>query len=73
MHLTERWRRLDRDNMEVTMVLDDPKFYTRPWTSEKKIRRLQPKREVREEFWAPIDEQSFNQRTRNPAGGLNKK
>ena len=73
MHLTEHWRRLDRDNMEVTMVMDDPKFYTRPWTGEKKTWKLQPKREIREEFCAPIDEQSFNQRTRNPAGGLNKK
>jgi len=73
MHLTERWHRLDQDNMEVTMVLEDPKFYKQPWVSDKKMWRLQPKRELREEFCAPVDEQLFNQRTRNPAGGLNKK
>ena len=69
MHLTERWHRLDQDNLEVTMVLEDPKFYTQTWTSEKKMWRLQPKRELREEFCAPVDEELFNQRTRNPAGG----
>ena len=73
MHLTERWHRLDQDNMEVTMVLDDPKFYKQTWVSDKKMWRLQPKRELREEFCAPVDEQLFNQRTRNPAGGLGKK
>jgi len=70
MHLTERWHRLDRDNMEVTMVMDDPETYAKPWVSDKKMLRLQPNHELREELCAPVDEESFNQRTRNPAGGV---
>jgi hypothetical protein len=73
MKLTERYHRLDRDNMEVTMVMDDPETYTKPWVSDKKTLRLQAPHELREEFCAPVDEESFNQRTRNPAGGVTKK
>jgi hypothetical protein len=72
MHLTERWHRLDRDNMEVTMTLEDPKIYTKPWVSDKKMLRLQQPHELREELCAPVDEESFNQRTRNPAAGRTK-
>jgi hypothetical protein len=70
MHLTERYHRLDRDNMEVTMTLEDPKIYKKPWVSDKKTLRLQANHELREELCAPVDEESFNQRTRNPAGGV---
>ncbi len=32
MHLTERFRRPDFGHMEITITIDDPKNYTRPWT-----------------------------------------
>ena len=32
MHVVERYRRLDHDTLELTMTIDDPKAYTRPWT-----------------------------------------
>jgi hypothetical protein len=72
--LVERYRRADRDNLELTVTLNDPKFYTKPWTTEKKIFRLQqkgsPDSELLEVIFAPLDENSFNKRIRNPAGGL---
>jgi hypothetical protein len=31
-HITERFTRVDQYNMQVTVTVDDPKFYTKPWT-----------------------------------------
>ena len=30
-HITERYTRVDQYNMQVTVTVDDPKFYTKPW------------------------------------------
>ena len=76
MKVQERWHRLDRDNMEVTFTIEDPKMYPKGWASDKKMWRLQPKStytfdgwtSLREEFCAPLDEGSFNDKIRNPAG-----
>jgi hypothetical protein len=70
MRLQERYHRVDRDTMEMTMTLTDPKMYTAPWVSEKKVMRLVPDRELPELFCVPSEEQSFNRRVRNPAGGV---
>lgn len=53
------------------MTLTDPKTYTKPWVSEKKVLRLVPNRELPELFCVPSEEEAFNQRIRNPAGGDN--
>lgn len=70
MQLTERWHRLDRDNMELTININDPKFYTKAWTSDKKMFKLPPKgnpdAELEEVIFAPWDEQEFNKRIRDP-------
>ena len=31
-HVQERYTRVDQYNMQVTVTVDDPKFYTKPWT-----------------------------------------
>src|SRR5688572_33017722 len=33
MRLQERYRRIDRETLELTMTLTDPKTYTKPWVS----------------------------------------
>jgi len=70
MHLQERYHRLDRDTLEVTLTIDDPMTYTKPWVSDKITFRLQPNERIREEFCVPSEEESFNQGVRNPAGGV---
>jgi hypothetical protein len=71
MRLTERYRRVDRDNMQLVITLTDPKIYTQPWVSETKNLRLSPLKEfVDELFCIPSQEQEFNRRLRNPAGGV---
>lgn len=77
LRVEERWHRLDRDNLELTVKFDDPKTYTKPWVSDRKMFKLQPKGtpsgELLEIIFAPMDENSFNENIRNPAGGVNKK
>ena len=31
-HVQERYTRLDQYNLQLTVTIDDPKFYTKPWT-----------------------------------------
>jgi hypothetical protein len=78
MHIQERYRRVDHDHLELTISLTDPKTYTRPWVSQKKVFTLQPpgSKSVSNEGWfglfeeicAPVDEvDQFNARIRNRA------
>jgi hypothetical protein len=30
-HLQERYTRVDQSNIQLTVTIDDPKFYTIPW------------------------------------------
>src|SRR5262245_51237267 len=69
MKFQERWRRAERDGLEVVYRLEDPKSYTRPWVSTMKSFKRQNGVELREEFCAPVEENSFNERIRDPAGG----
>lgn len=72
MKFEERYRRADRDTIEAVYRIDDPKTYTRPWVSTKKIWKRQPG-ELREELCAPMDEEFFNETVRDPAAGIIKK
>ena len=68
--VVERYRRVKQDTLELTITLDDPQTYTRPWVSDTKTFRLQPGYEMREDICVPLDNESFNQGVRNPAGGV---
>lgn len=71
MKIEERYRRVNRDTLELTITLTDPLIYTKPWVSEKKNFRLAPpNREIVELFCVPSEEEAFNQNVRNPAGGI---
>ena len=70
MTLEERWRRLDRDTLELNMTLTDPKIFTAPWVSERRVMKLAPRREIAEQFCVPSQEAEFNRIVRDPAGGV---
>jgi len=40
LHVIERFRRSDFGNMEISMTIDDPKAYTKPWTGNMKVHLL---------------------------------
>ncbi len=78
MRLQERYRRIAADRMELVMTITDPKIYTKPWVSQKKVFRLLPRTESTIDGWwglvddrcVPAEEQDFNEKVRDPAGGL---
>lgn len=37
MRVEERFHRVDHDNMELTLTIDDPQFYTQPWMALNKL------------------------------------
>ena len=41
-HLTERYRRINHDTLELQIVIDDPKAYTNIWVSPPKLHKLEP-------------------------------
>jgi hypothetical protein len=66
MRLKETFRRVDRDHLEWTLTVDDPKTYTRPWgPSDKRVFNLVPKsprsenQELREDFCVWSDSAGF--------------
>ena len=77
LRVEERWRRLDRDNMELTLTITDPKTFTRPWVTDTKPFRLQPKGspngELLEVIFTPMDEKDFNQKIRDVSNGVTNK
>jgi hypothetical protein len=74
MRVEERWHRLDRNNLELTLTFTDSQMYAKPWTSETKRFRLQtkgmPDAEMPEVIFTPMDEKEFNERIRNPSNGV---
>jgi hypothetical protein len=81
MRMQERYRRISADNVELDVTITDPALYTKPWVAGKHSYTFVPKEEITFEGWsgflegicAPADEQDFNARVRNPAGGLKEK
>jgi hypothetical protein len=77
LKVTERWRRMDRDNLQLTLTFNDPKIFTKPWTSDTKSFRLQtkgmPDGEMLEVIFMPMDEKDFNEKIRNPGNGVTNK
>ena len=69
--ITERWRRTSADAIELTITVNDPTYYTKAWTSDPKVFAAD-KEELFEVIFAPMDEKVFNDRIRDPAGGVKK-
>lgn len=68
MHLTERYRRLDHDTLEMQIIMDDPKAYTKTWVSPPQRFKLEPKWDIAEFFCIPDEENSYSDAVRKPAG-----
>jgi hypothetical protein len=71
LRVEERYQRVDRDHLLVTIVIDDPKMYTRPWTALRMSFRLQsPSFQIREMECVPSETLKYNQLFANPAAGI---
>jgi len=58
MHLTERFHRVDARTLNIDVTVDDPKYYTKPWTLNA-VYKLQSKWEIQETFCIPEQQMQF--------------
>jgi hypothetical protein len=67
-HLTERYRRLNHDTLEMQIIIDDPKSYTKVWVSPPKLHKLEPGWEIAEWFCVLDEDKAYDEVVRKPAG-----
>ena len=67
-HLTERYRRLNHDTLEMQIIIDDPKSYTKVWISPPKLHKLEPTWEIAEWFCVLDEDKAYDEVVRKPAG-----
>jgi len=65
----ERYHRVDRDHLEMTVTIDDPKMYTKPWVAlDKMSLRLQPPGfDIIEMECSPSETREYNKKHGDPA------
>jgi hypothetical protein len=69
LRVEERFHRVDHDHLEWTVMIDDPKMYTKPWLAMDRFpMKLQPADfDVREMICSPSDYTEYNKLVGNPA------
>jgi hypothetical protein len=75
LRIEERFHRLDHDTLELTVTIDDPKMYTRPWVALNKFHfALQPPSfDVREMICSPTEFAEYNKLVGNAASDKDRK
>ena len=75
MKIEERFHRVNSNLMEITVTVDDPQFFTKPWVAMDKFpMKLQsPDYDVIEMLCAPSDMESYSKDFGDPASGIVKK
>ena len=68
MHAQERYTRLDHNTLEVTITIDDPKAYTKPFVITTSHFKWIPNQELREEICVPSLMQEYLNVIGDPAG-----
>jgi hypothetical protein len=66
--VTERYRRLNHDTLELQVTIDDPKSYTKVWVSPPKLHKLEAGWEIAEWFCAADEDKAYDEVVRKPAG-----
>ena len=68
LSVEERFHRVDNDNMELTMTIDDPKYYTKPWMALNKfvLHRLPDDFDRMEVFCSPTENAEYNSVVTDP-------
>jgi hypothetical protein len=71
LHVTEEYKRTDRDHLVMKITIDDPKYYTKPWTAVTLPLRLQsPSFDIHEMECVPSETAMYNKLFGGPAAGL---
>ena len=71
LRVEERFQRVDHDTLNLTVTIDDPKVYTKPWAAGGAVAlKLQPpNREIKEFFCVPTEMEEYKRLMANPAAG----
>jgi hypothetical protein len=68
MRVLEWFHRVDRDHLQLSVEIDDPKMYTKPWVALDKLPfgSRPPDFDIREMIYAPSDVADYNRLIGNP-------
>ena len=71
LHVIEEFHRVHHDRLELTVTIDDPKMYTKPWIAMNKfpMKLEDPHRDVMEMYCSPSEIERYNKVFGNPASG----
>ena len=69
MRVEERYHRVSRDTLELTVKIDDPKAYTEPWLGRDRMRLklLPPDTDIMEMICAPTEAEVYKKEVAIPA------
>jgi hypothetical protein len=72
LRVEERYHRVNYGTMELTVIINDPQMYTKPWVALNKLRfRLQPESfDVTEMMCSPSQISEYNKRFGYPASNM---
>jgi len=75
VRVEERFHRIDHDHMELTVTIDDPKMYTRPWLAMNKfpLKLQSPHTDVMEMYCSPSELEQYYKVFGNAASGVDSK
>jgi hypothetical protein len=73
MKLTERYRRVDAETLEIQVTIDDPKAYRGLWVNKPKLYNRHTDWEIAEHYCVIDEENAYGDAIRIPAGGANQK
>ena len=68
-HVQEHFHRVSHDRLELTVTIDDPKMYTKPWIAMNKfpMRLADPHRDVMEVYCSLSEMEKYDKLFANPA------
>jgi hypothetical protein len=69
LRVEERFHRVNQDLMQLTVTIDDPKMYTKPWIAMDKfpLRLANPHMDVTEMYCSPVEMERYNKLFGEPA------
>ena len=76
LHVIEQYHRADRDHLQISVTIDDPKMYTKPWVAMDKfsVRLQAPSFDIPEMECVPSETAAYNKEFADPVGtGLGNK
>jgi len=68
MHVEERYTRVDHNTLNVTVTVDDPKIYTKPFVVTKYDMKWIPEQEFEEQLCVPSEMMKYQKLLAAPAG-----